>query len=113
MGRKQRGEEKRGSLLDFLGVSEEKAPEKKPAERATDTIKIQEKPEEASAGGATEAIYSYISSKRSITKDELFEWGKAKGYTVAEVMKAVDLLVKSGKIKRRLDDEGRLVYTTP
>ncbi|MEL9991622.1 MAG: hypothetical protein QXP98_06450 [Thermoproteus sp.] len=97
MRRRQRGEDKRGSLLDFLGVSEEKPPEKKQEE----------------AGGVAEAIYGYISSKKSITKDELFDWGKAKGYTVAEVMRAVDFLVKSGKIKRRLDDEGRLVYTAP
>ncbi len=91
---KRKEERKKGSLLEFLGGEERS-----------------EKQEPRTGSDVAEAVYGLISGRGSITKEELFEWGKVKGYTTADIMRAIDALVKSGRIKRRLDDEGKLIYS--
>ncbi|MGC8973941.1 MAG: hypothetical protein ACP5KY_07015 [Thermoproteus sp.] len=93
--RRQQSEKRGGSLLDFLGGGESAERREAPAQ-----------PE-----GVDNDVYSYIASRGIVPKEELFEWGKARGYTTADIMRAVDRLTRSGKVRRRLDDEGRLVYS--
>lgn len=89
---KRKEERKKGSLLEYLGVeAEEKS---KPP-----------------SGDIADAVYNYISSKGVVAKEDLFEWGKSRGYTTADIMRSIDALVKAGKIRRRLDEEGKLVYS--
>jgi hypothetical protein len=93
--RRQQGERKGGGLLDYLGVGESAEGREAPA-----------RPEDIG-----DSVYSYIADRGAVSKEDLFEWGKSKGYKAADIMRAVDLLAKSGKIRRRLDDEGRLIYS--
>ncbi|MFB6490192.1 MAG: hypothetical protein TU35_002915 [Thermoproteus sp. AZ2] len=90
------GERKGSTLLDFLGV-EPGGAQRKEAPAALDI---------------SEDIYKYISSKSKVSKDELFAWAKSKNYSVSSIIKAIDELSRAGRIKRRLDDEGKLVYST-
>lgn len=89
---RRKEERKKGSLLDFLGGEQPEKPSVKPE-------------------GVADVVYGFISSRGYVAKEELFEWGKAKGYTTADLMRAIDALAKSGRIRKRLDDEGRLIYS--
>lgn len=90
------GEKKGGTLLDFLGVEPGKA----------------QRSEAPVASNISEDIYKYIVSKSKVSKEELFNWAKSKNYSISSIIRAIDELIKSGKIKRRLDDEGNLIYST-
>lgn len=103
MSKRKREEKKGGDLLAFLGESPTGGEGRPAAAPSTPT---------ATKEHIVEEIYSFISSRGSASKDELFKWGRSKGYTTADIMRAVDELSKEGRIKRRLDEEGRLIYTS-
>lgn len=97
--REERGEKKEVSIMDFLGAGEKAGPQ--PEARRVG---------EEKADDISDEIYRFILSKSQVTKNELFEWAKGKRYSTAQVLGAIDKLAKSGRIRRRLDDEGGLVY---
>jgi len=45
-----------------------------------------------------------------VTKDELMAWAKLRGYRVSDVLRAIEKLTGSGKVRKRLNDKGDLVY---
>jgi len=87
---KKRKEERKGpTLFDFI--------EDKKRERA-ETRDI------------SEEFLHFIRSRGRVTKTEAFQWAKARGITTAEFIKAVEKLVSERKIRKRLNDEGELIY---
>ncbi len=117
-GRKKGEEEKTSGsapITSFLyGAGERQArttAETKPAEAKP----IETGKEEATGGkpsmeGVESEILSHIMSRGSVTKDELMAWAKLRGYRVSDVLRAIEKLTGSGKVRKRLNDKGDLVY---
>ncbi|WP_054853206.1 hypothetical protein [Vulcanisaeta distributa] len=60
-----------------------------------------------------DAVLSHIMSRGGvITKDELMAWGgKSRGgLRVADILRAIESLSSKGRIRKRLNDKGNLVY---
>ncbi|ACB39612.1 hypothetical protein [Pyrobaculum neutrophilum] len=88
-------EERRGpTLFDFVEKREE------PARR-----NVQQQRDVA------DEFYKLLTSREAVTKEEALRWAKERGITTAELIRAVEKLVSEGKIRKRLDEEGNLVYT--
>ncbi|MEM4898595.1 MAG: hypothetical protein QXR18_10420 [Pyrobaculum sp.] len=83
-------EGKKSTLFDFIETTEAKQPQRQ--------------------RDISEEIYKYIKSRGFVKKEELFKWARDNGFTTAEFFKAVEKLVTEKKIKKRLDDEGSLIY---
>lgn len=89
---KKRKEERRGlTLFDFV---EDK------------------KRERAEARDFSEEFLLFVKSRGSVTKTEALQWAKSRGVTTAEFIRAVEKLVSEKKIRKRLNDEGELIYET-
>ncbi|MFN7105573.1 MAG: hypothetical protein ACK4M3_03175 [Pyrobaculum sp.] len=82
-------EEKRGpTLFDFI---------EKPKEKPT--------PKDFS-----EELGEYIKTRGRVTKEEAARWAKEGGISTADFIRAVDKLAREKKIRRRLSDDGELLY---
>ena len=57
--------------------------------------------------GALELLFK---TRSHVSKEELEAWAKMKGYPLSTVIKALNNLVSKGKVAKRLNDEGELVY---
>ena len=91
-------EERRGpTLFDFI-QQDTKQEEK---ERPTKT-----------EGGkdVSDELLDLIKSRGRITKEEATRWAKERGVSTADLIRAVGRLVAEKKIRKKLDDEGNLVY---
>jgi len=87
---KKRKEERRGpTLFDFV---EDK------------------KRERAEARDFSEEFLLFVKSRGSVTKTETLQWAKSRGVTTAEFIRAVEKLVSEKRIRKRLNDEGELIY---
>ncbi|MFZ8807738.1 MAG: hypothetical protein ACO2PN_06495 [Pyrobaculum sp.] len=89
-------EERRGpTLFDFIQQ------DRKQEERPTKT-----------EGGkdVSDELFDLIKSRGRITKEEATRWAKERGVSTADLIRAVGRLVAEKKIRKRLDDEGNLVY---
>ncbi len=62
------------------------------------------------SSGVEDMVLSHIMSGGVITKDELMAWGKSKGLRVADILRAIENLSGKGRIRKRLNDKGNLVY---
>jgi hypothetical protein len=102
------------SITSFLYGAEEKKPkeQEKPVE-----VKEVEKHEEvkqsmkiSESQGIESEVLNHIMSRGSVTKDELMAWGKSRGLRVSDVLRAIEALTSSGRIVKRLNDKGNLVY---
>ena len=60
--------------------------------------------------GIEDEVLKHIMSRGSITKDELMAWAKTRGYKVADILRAIEALTGRGRIKKRLNDKGNLIY---
>ena len=113
------GEEEKTSgsapITSFLyGAGEQRA------KTSTETKPAESKPIETGREEATESkprvegiegeVLSHIMSRGSVTKDELMAWAKLRGYRVSDVLRAIEKLTGSGKVRKRLNDKGDLVY---
>jgi len=88
-------EERRGpTLFDFVQSKKE---EKKPA-----------RPE--SGRDVVEEFYHLVKDKKRVSKEEAARWAKERGISTADLIKAVERLVAEKKIRKKLDDEGNLIY---
>jgi hypothetical protein len=90
-------EERRGpTLFDFIQQGR-----KQEEERPTKTV-----------GGkdVSDELLDLIKSRGRITKEEATRWAKERGVSTADLIRAVGRLVAEKKIRKRLDDEGNLVY---
>lgn len=88
-------EEKRGpTLFDFVQSTKE---EKKPARPESDRDVVEE-------------LYHLVKNKKRVSKEEVVRWAKERGITTADLIKAIERLVTERKIRKKLDDEGNLVY---
>jgi NACalpha-BTF3-like transcription factor len=88
-------EERRGpTLFDFIQPTKEE--------------KRQIKPE----GGRdiTEEFYQLVRARKRVSKEEATRWAKERGISTADLIKAIERLVAEKKIRKKLDDEGNLVY---
>ena len=56
------------------------------------------------------ALESLLKAKSYVGKEELETWAKVRGYPISVVMKAMNDLVSMGRVVKRLNDEGVLVY---
>jgi predicted ABC-class ATPase len=45
-----------------------------------------------------------------VSKEEATRWAKERGISTADLIKAVERLVAEKKIRKKLDDEGNLIY---
>jgi len=68
------------------------------------------KPEGARERDVAEELYAYIKSRGRAGKDDVMQWAKARGVSAAELMRAIESLTSRRRLRRRLDDEGNLVY---
>ncbi len=109
--KKRDKEEKAGvSITAFLFEGERRA-EGKREERREGVQLVQRPVSEGDRLGKIEAeLLTFIQRRGSVPKDEVLSWGKVRGFKVAEILKVVEKLVGEGKIVKRLDDSGRLVY---
>ncbi|MDT7874509.1 MAG: hypothetical protein RQ859_03900 [Pyrobaculum sp.] len=90
-------EERRGpTLFDFIQQDR-----KQEEERPTMT-----------EGGkdVSDELLDLIKSRGRITKEEATRWARERGVSTADLIRAVGRLVAEKKIRKRLDDEGNLVY---
>ncbi|ABL88801.1 conserved hypothetical protein [Pyrobaculum islandicum DSM 4184] len=87
----KRREERRTTLFDFIQQ------EKKLEERAP-------------SRDISEELYQMLKTRRQVSKEEVTKWAKDRGVTTVELIKAIEKLITEKKIKKRLDDEGNLVY---
>lgn len=87
----KRREERRTTLFDFIQQ------EKKLEERAP-------------SRDISEELYQMLKTRRQVSKEEVTKWAKDRGVTTVELIKAIEKLIIEKKIKKRLDDEGNLVY---
>ncbi len=58
----------------------------------------------------SEELFALIKSRKRITKEEITRWAKERGISTADLIRAVERLVAEKRIRKRLDDEGNLVY---
>ncbi|BDR91469.1 hypothetical protein [Vulcanisaeta souniana] len=103
------------SITSFLYGTEEKPrtetkPATKPTEAKAAETKIAEKAAPQQSSGIEDAILSHIMSRGVIAKEELMAWGKSKGLRVADILKAIENLSGRGRIRKRLNDKGNLIY---
>ncbi len=90
-------EERRGpTLFDFI-QQDRKQEERRPTR---------------TEGGrdVSEELFALIKSRRRITKEEITRWARERGISTADLIRAVERLVAEKRIRKRLDDEGNLVY---
>ncbi|MGC8994375.1 MAG: hypothetical protein ACP5J0_03155 [Pyrobaculum sp.] len=88
---RKRGEARGPTLFDFVEVK-----------------KQEEKRQEAR--DASEELYQFIKSAGRVSKEEAAKWAKNRGLSTAEFFKALENLLSQRKIRKRLDDEGNLIY---
>lgn len=86
---KRREEKRRPTLFDFVESKQEQKAEKK---------------------DVSDELYTFIKSRGRVTKDEVLKWAKSRGVATADLLKAVEKLVANKKIRKRLDEDGNLVY---
>jgi len=91
---KRRRSEAAGSIMDFLQSTHPP------------------RPQGSQEQGLAAELYSFLSSRGVASKKDVIEWGASKGLRAGEVYRLLDGLVKDGKVIRRLDDNGELVYLT-
>ena len=116
-------EQATASITSFLYGTEEKPkaetkPTTKPTEAKAPETQTVEKPIEKTTekaapqqmGGVEDMVLNHIMSKGVITKDELMAWGKSRGLRVADILRAIESLSTKGRIRKRLNDKGNLVY---
>ncbi|GAB6946974.1 hypothetical protein JCM16161A_11040 [Vulcanisaeta sp. JCM 16161] len=102
------------SITSFLYGAEEKPkaepkPVPKPAEVRAET-KAAERTAPQQSSSIEDMVLGHIMSRGVITKDELMAWGKSKGLRVADILRAIESLSGKGRIRKRLNDRGNLVY---
>ncbi|MFP3492266.1 MAG: hypothetical protein RXN86_05750 [Vulcanisaeta sp.] len=88
-----------------IETRKEEATEEKP--RTESVAKEYTKP---AASGVEGEILNHIMSRGSVTKDELMAWAKSRGYRISDVLRAIESLTGSGKVRKRLNDKGNLIY---
>ncbi|GAB6944149.1 hypothetical protein [Vulcanisaeta sp. JCM 14467] len=108
-------EQATASITTFLYGTEEKPkaeakPTAKPTEARTTETKTTEKATPQQTGGVEDMVLNHIMNRGVITKDELMAWGKSKGLRVADILRAIENLSSKGRIRKRLNDKGNLIY---
>jgi hypothetical protein len=88
-----------------IETRKEEATEEKP--RTESVAKEYTKP---AVSGVEGEILNHIMSRGSVTKDELMAWAKSRGYRISDVLRAIESLTGSGKVRKRLNDKGNLIY---
>jgi hypothetical protein len=88
-----------------IETRKEETTEEKP--RTESVAKEYTKP---AASGVEGEILNHIMSRGSVTKDELMAWAKSRGYRISDVLRAIESLTGSGKVRKRLNDKGNLIY---
>jgi len=88
-----------------IETRKEEATEEKP--RTESVAKEHTKP---AVSGVEGEILNHIMSRGSVTKDELMAWAKSRGYRISDVLRAIESLTGSGKVRKRLNDKGNLIY---
>ncbi|ABP51703.1 MULTISPECIES: hypothetical protein [Pyrobaculum] len=98
----KRKEEKRSpTLFDFIAAGEKKDEAKKP----TATEPPVRQPRDVS-----DELYVFIKKVGRASKDDVTKWAKGRGVTPSELYKALEKLLVERKLRKKLDDEGNLVY---
>ncbi len=116
--KKEEGKEQStASITSFLYGTEEKPkseakPITKPAEVKAAEAKTAERAIPQQPSGIEDAVLNHIMSRGGvITKDELMAWGKSRGgIRIADILRAIESLSSKGRIRKRLNDKGNLVY---
>jgi predicted ABC-class ATPase len=88
---KKRGEVRGPTLFDFIEM-------KKPEEKKREVRDV------------SEELYQFIKGAGRVSKEEITKWAKNRGLSTAEFFKALENLLSQRKIRKRLDDEGNLIY---
>jgi hypothetical protein len=115
------------SITSFLYSTEEQQAKTSVETKPTETKPIETRKEEATeekprtgsvakeytkpaVSGVEGEILNHIMSRGSVTKDELMAWVKSRGYRISDVLRAIESLTGSGKVRKRLNDKGNLIY---
>jgi len=115
------------SITSFLYGTEEQQAKTSAETKPTETKPIETRKEETTeekprtesvakeytkpaVSGVEGEIFNHIMSRGSVTKDELMAWAKSRGYRVSDVLRAIESLTGSGKVRKRLNDKGNLIY---
>lgn len=71
---------------------------------------VESKQEQRTGKDVSEELYTFIKSRGRATKDEVIKWAKTRGIATSDLLRAVEKLVTDKKIRKRLDEDGSLVY---
>ncbi|WP_069806624.1 hypothetical protein [Vulcanisaeta thermophila] len=115
--RKKEAEEgqESASITAFLYGTTETKPETKPQSQERVGTTTEAKPIEKPTGATQavpgeDAVLNFIKARGNVTKNELMAWAKTKGLRTSDVLRAIEELTSRGRITRRLNDKGDLVY---
>lgn len=98
----KRREEKRGpTLFDFIAAGEKK----EEAKKTTAAEPPVHQPRDVS-----DELYAFIKKAGRASKDDVTKWAKGLGVTPSELYKAIEKLLAERRLRKKLDDEGNLVY---
>ncbi len=66
--------------------------------------------EERKDGGANVTVAGFIEERRRVYREEIVKWSKEVGITPAALARAIDELTRERKIRKKIDDEGKMYY---
>lgn len=58
----------------------------------------------------SEVLYQFIKGAGRVSKEEAASWAKNMGLSTAEFFKALESLLSQRRVRKRLDDDGNLIY---
>jgi hypothetical protein len=87
---------KKVTLLDFVKGSGQ--PPQRPAPAGVDPLDL------------ADELHRELCRRNKMKKGELMELAKRRGASVRDVLTALEMLLMEGRLRKRLDDNGELVY---
>jgi len=111
MPRKRRKKEEEAPSVTLFQFIESKKEEVKQTSLKEEAKVEETKVQEQEYENYENIIYSYISQKGKVSKDEIYIWSKRRNISPAELYRAIISLERKGLIRKRFDAEvGQLVY---
>ncbi len=107
--RRKKSEESKGlSILSFVEEAEEKPT--KVIEEKTATTPTLTTIHTTVTASEEELVASFLIRFKRVTKKDLIDWAKTRRIPLSKVFTVISKLEKEGKLVKRLNDKGELIY---